>query len=77
MKLKQSQPSPHPPTGQMIFGEWRDGESGPIEMVRGGAVVDGNVAYFMHGGQMVRHVPITQQPRGGVSSLSVHVDTAV
>ena len=55
MKLKQSQPSlqqvhlqkSHPPTGQMIFGEWRDGERAPIKMTRGGAVVDGNVAYFM------------------------------
>ena len=50
MKLKQSQPSPHPPTGQIILGEWRDGERGqraPIKMVMGAAVVDGNVAYFM------------------------------
>ena len=47
MKLKQSQSSPHPPIGQMVLGEWRDRERASIEMVRGGAVVDGNVAYFM------------------------------
>ena len=55
MELKQLQPSlqqvhlqkPHPPTGQAILGEWRDEERAPIAMKRGGAVVDGNVAYFM------------------------------
>ena len=55
MKLKQSQPSlqqvtlqkPHPPSKQMVLGEWRDGERAPIEMARGDAVVDGNMAYFM------------------------------
>ena len=55
MKLKQSQPSlqqvhlqkPHPPTGQMILGEWRDGERAPFAMTKEGAVMDGNVAYLM------------------------------
>ena len=53
MKVKQSQPSPrqdqlkkpHPP---MMLGKWRDGGKAPIVMRRGAAVVDGNVAYFMH-----------------------------
>jgi hypothetical protein len=27
---------------------WRDGDNAPFEMIRGAAVVDGNVAYFLH-----------------------------
>ena len=38
---------PHPPKRKMMLREWKDGEKAPIEMCRGAAVVDGNVAYFM------------------------------
>ena len=56
MKEKQSQSSlqhvhhqePCPPTKQIKVGEWRDRGSAPYAMVRGAAVVDGNVAYFIH-----------------------------
>ena len=52
MRAKQSQPSPrqdkpHPPERKVMLGKWRDGGKTPIEMIRGAAVVDGNVAYFM------------------------------
>ena len=36
------------PTRVIMLGEWKDGGKAPIEMSRGAAVVDGNVAYFMH-----------------------------
>ena len=56
MKLKQSQPSlqqvrlqknTHPPTGQMVLGEWRDAGRAPSDVASGDAVVDGNIIYFM------------------------------
>ena len=56
MKVKQSQPSPwqdqlqelHQPERRVMLGEWRNGGKAPIVMTRGAAIVDGNVAYFMH-----------------------------
>ena len=56
MKVKQSQPSPrqdqlqkpHPPERKVMLGKWKDGEKAPVEMERGAAVVDENVAYFMN-----------------------------
>ena len=33
---------------QWNLGEWKEGEKAPHELARGAAVVDGNVAYFMH-----------------------------
>ena len=56
MKAKRSQPSPrqdqlqkpHPPERKVTLGEWWDGGKAPVEMSRGAAVVDGNVAYFMN-----------------------------
>ena len=56
VKVKQSQPSPrqdqlqkpHPPERRVLLGEWKDRGKAPIEMSRGAAVVDGNVAYFMN-----------------------------
>ena len=55
MKVKQSQPSPrhvrlqkpHPPERKVMLGKWKDGGKAPIEIERGAAVVDGNVAYFI------------------------------
>ena len=55
MKERQSQPSlqrvhrqePRPPTKQMKLGKWRDGGRAPYEMIRGAAVVDVSVAYFI------------------------------
>ena len=55
-KQLQCQPSlqhvhhqePCPPTKQIKVGEWRDRGKAPYAMVRGAAVVDGNVAYFIH-----------------------------
>ena len=55
VKEKQSQPSPQQvyhqkssqPTRQMKLGKWRNGGRAPYWMVRGAAVVDGNVAYFI------------------------------
>ena len=56
MKVKQSQPSPrqdqlqksHSPETKVVLGEWKNGRKAPIEMSRGAAVVDGNVAYFLN-----------------------------
>ena len=44
MKVNQ----PHPPERKVMLGEWRNGEKAPINMCRGAAVMDGNVAYFMN-----------------------------
>ena len=41
------QERPHPPTKQVKVGKWRDRGEAPHNMVRGSAVVDGNVAYFI------------------------------
>ena len=53
MKVKQSQPSPRqdqprPPGRKVMLGEWKDRGKAPIEMRRGAAVVDGNMAYFLN-----------------------------
>ena len=56
MKEEQPQPSaqqiqrqkPHIPIRRMKLREWRNGGRAPWDMARGGAVVDGNVAYFMN-----------------------------
>ena len=37
-----------PPMRQWNLGEWKDRGKAPQELARGAAVVDGNVAYFMH-----------------------------
>ena len=37
-----------PATKELKFGEWRDRGTAPHEMARGAAVMNGNVAYFMH-----------------------------
>ena len=39
---------PHPPKERKITLTWRDGGTSPLTMDRGAAVVDGNVAYFLH-----------------------------
>ena len=39
---------PHPHRVRKIILNWRDGGKAPLKMVRGAAVVDGNVAYFLH-----------------------------
>ena len=38
---------PHPPKEFKVTLNWRDGGKAPFEMLRGAAVVDGGVAYFM------------------------------
>ena len=53
-QLSQQIPSisaskPHPPQESKLTLTWRDGGKAPFDqMSRGAAVVDGNVAYFMH-----------------------------
>ena len=37
-----------PPLVQLKLGRWGDGGKAPQELARGAAVVDGNVAYFIH-----------------------------
>jgi N-acetylneuraminic acid mutarotase len=39
---------PHPHRVRKMILNWRDGGKAPFKMNRGAAVVDGNVAYFMH-----------------------------
>ena len=52
LKESQSQSLPlhvvHPPNGQLVLGEWRDGGRAPFEMARGNVVVQANVVYFMN-----------------------------
>ena len=56
MKVKPPRPSPqqdqlqkpHPPLRKLMLGEWKDEEKAPVKMIRGAAVVDRNVAYFMN-----------------------------
>ena len=38
---------PQQPKGKKLMLTWRDGGKAPFKMLRGAAVVDGNVAYFM------------------------------
>ena len=38
----------HPPQERKLTLTWRDGGKAPFKMKRGAAVVNGNVAYFMH-----------------------------
>ena len=47
--LLQVDHKPHPHRAKKMMSlKWRDGGKTPVEMERGVAVVDGNVAYFMH-----------------------------
>ena len=39
---------PHPHTVNKMTLNWRDGSKAPLKMSRGAAVVDGDMAYFMH-----------------------------
>ena len=39
---------PHPPKERKLILTWRGGGKAPFKLKRGAAVVDGNVAYFMH-----------------------------
>ena len=41
-------PQPPPQKRRKIILNWRDGGKAPLELSRGAAVVDGNVAYFMN-----------------------------
>jgi hypothetical protein len=56
--------------------DWRDGGKAPFEMIRGAAVVDGNVAYFLHE-YMPMYVPMIRVARNGVSFLNVPMNSAV
>ena len=49
-QLSQQNPDykPHPPKEQKVTLNWRDGGKAPFRMIRGAAVVDVGVAYFMH-----------------------------
>jgi hypothetical protein len=40
--------TPHPHSVRKVTINWRDGDKAPFAMIRGAAVVDGNVAYFMN-----------------------------
>ena len=40
--------NPHPHRVRKMTLNWRDGGKAPFEMIRGAAVVDRNVAYFLH-----------------------------
>ena len=66
---------PHPHRYRKMTLNWRDGGKAPLEMYRGAAVVDGDMAYFFI--SMVIYVPMIHVPRNRGSCLNVPITTAV
>ena len=46
--LKQVDHKPHPHSVRKMTLNWRDGGKAPVKIIRGAAVVDGDMAYFLH-----------------------------